>query len=166
MEDDVSPSSAPDGPSPSRAPQSGLSEAPTHPVAPSFARKTLAGDSIRLADWRGHVVIVNFWATWCAPCREEIPGLIQLHEALHEQGVRIVGISVDDEGASVVRPYAEDMGISYPLVLDPDMTVARAYGGHYALPTTFVLDREGQIRQRLMRAVTPQELRTFIEPLL
>ena len=164
--EDPSSSQPPASSSVAKAADSVTATQPAHPVAPSFARPTLSGDSVRLSDWRGNVVVVNFWATWCAPCRDEIPGLITLHDAMHDEGVRIVGVSVDDEGASVVRPYAEAMQITYPLVLAPEIILSLAYGGHYALPTTFVVDREGHIRERLMRAVEPDALRSLIEPLL
>jgi thiol-disulfide isomerase/thioredoxin len=112
------------------------------------------------------VVILNFWATWCAPCRVEIPHLIALHEEWKAEGVRIVGVSVDRSDASVVRQFVEELGVPYPIVLDPEMDVARAYGGHYAFPTTFVIDREGRIHHRFMRAVGPADLRPAIAPLL
>jgi len=134
--------------------------------APDFERTTLSGDRVRRDDWTGRVVILNFWATWCAPCREEIPRLIDLQNEYSPDDVRVVGVSIDEEGESAVRPYAEKMDISYPILLDPDRSLAEAYDGHYAVPTTFVIDPEGRIRQRYMRVVTEEDLRPVIEALL
>ncbi|NBB84736.1 MAG: redoxin domain-containing protein [Bacteroidetes bacterium] len=135
-------------------------------TAPDFERPTLAGDTMRRADWEGRVVVLNFWATWCAPCRVEIPRLITLAEAFDAAEVLVVGVSIDEEGREVVAPYAEAMGIPYPLIVDPDHTMAEAYGGHYAVPTTFIIDQNGTMRQRFMRVVAHDELVAAIEPLL
>jgi len=133
---------------------------------PSFEATTLGGDTMTNADWEGQVVVLNFWATWCAPCRIEIPRLIDLYNEMPASDVRVVGISIDEEGADVVVPYAEEMEIPYPLILDPDQSLAEAFGGHYAVPTTFIIDQEGTVRQRFMRVVAHDELVAAIEPLL
>lgn len=117
-------------------------------------------------DWRGRVVVLNFWATWCAPCRAEIPGFIALQREFGDAQVRFVGVSLDEEGAAVVRPYAREMGINYPLITQDAQAVAEAYGGHYVVPTTFVIDQEGRIRQRYMRAVPEGQLRPVLQTLL
>jgi len=135
-------------------------------TAPDFERLTLVGDTMRRADWEGRVVVLNFWATWCAPCRVEIPRLITLAKTFDTADVLVVGVSIDEEGRAVVVPYAEEMGIPYPLILDPDHTMAETYGGHYAVPTTFIIDQNGTMRQRFMRVVAHDELVAAIESLL
>ena len=134
--------------------------------APHFVQETLRGGRIDSYELRGRVVVLNFWATWCPPCREEIPDLAAVHRSMESDGVMVVGVSVDAEGAAVVRPFIDRMDVPYPILLDPEMELAEVYGGNYAFPTTFVIDRDGQIRQRFMRAVTPADLRPVIEPLL
>lgn len=118
--------------------------------APDFNLPTLAGDTLRLADLRGQVVLINFWATWCGPCVEEIPEFVELYEELHPQGLAIVGITVDEEGAEIVAPFAARFNINYPVALDPEGAVAEEYGGVFALPTTYVIDAEGQIVDRVI----------------
>ncbi len=103
------------------------------------------GETFRLSEHRGKVVVINFWATWCGPCRQEIPGFVRLQEEFRADGLLFVGISTDPEGFEVVRPFAEKMGINYPLVVD-DGSVAPRYGGIRALPTSFIVDPEGVVR--------------------
>lgn len=120
----------------------------------------LSGSPASLDRWRGKVVLVNFWATWCAPCREEIPLLIRMHADYQADGVVIVGVAVDEPGP--VRDYAADMGIDYPLLL---LTAEQApawleYFGNDigALPYSVVLRASGEVDSTKMGAYTPKEL--------
>ena len=126
--------------------------------APDFTLPTLAGDSLRLSDLRGQIVVLNFWATWCAPCIEEIPDLIALHDELNPHGLSVVGIAIDVEGAELVKPFTERLGITYPVPLD-EGAVAEAFGGVWALPTTYVIDPEGRIDQRVIGLFPVKEMR-------
>lgn len=129
--------------------------------APYFALTTLDGEMLTLEELEGNVVVLNFWATWCAPCRVEIPDLIEMQDALEEKGIRFVGISLDHDGADVVRAFAEEIGFNYPIVMD-DGEVADAFGGVYALPTTILIDRDGNVRRKISGLVT----KSFLMPLL
>ena len=133
--------------------------------APDFALPTLGGETFRLSDLRGKVVVVNFWATWCAPCREEIPDLVRLQEAYRGRGVAFVGVSVDEEGAAVVRPFAEQYGINYPVALD-DGSVMQRYEGAAALPTTYFVTREGRVRRYMPGTLTYAEAVPVLDELL
>ncbi|HUP01015.1 MAG TPA: TlpA disulfide reductase family protein [Gemmatimonadota bacterium] len=116
--------------------------------APAYAARTLTGDSVALADLEGDVVLLNVWATWCAPCREEIPALQSLHVARAADGLRIVGVSVDARGAvDDVRRFAGEFGITYELWHDPAEGVATAFLLH-GVPSTVLIDREGIVRWR------------------
>lgn len=132
--------------------------------APHFELRTMAGDVFSLEDNEGRVVVLNFWATWCAPCRVEIPDLIEMQSDFGDEAVRFVGISVDHQGEEVVRPFMEEMAFNYPVVID-DGTVSEQYGGIFALPMTFVIDRDGTIRWRKAGIVTREALAPLLNEL-
>lgn len=131
--------------------------------APDFERMGMDGSVVKLSSFRGSVVVLNFWATWCAPCRVEIPEFIKMHRQL--DGVQFIGVSLDEEGFDVVRPFAEEMGIPYPLVIGDDALTSEL-GGVMGLPTTYVIDREGRIRQRFVGMVNEKTLRPVLTDLL
>ncbi len=133
--------------------------------APTFALKSADGTSIDLAKLRGKVVVVNFWATWCGPCRMEIPGFIDVYNRYKSKGVEIIGISVDGGGWKVLKPYLEKNKISYPIVLD-NANVAGAYGGIYAIPTTFIVDKQGMIAGKHIGFMDKGTLEKLIKDLL
>ena len=113
--------------------------------APEYAAVSLAGDSVSLAGLRGKVVLLNVWATWCAPCREEIPVLQDLHELHAPRGLEVVGVSVDARGETeTVRSFAGDFGVTYPIWLDPDERVASLFRT-IGVPSTFLIDRDGTL---------------------
>ena len=133
--------------------------------APDFELATLEGNGFRLSDHEGKVVILNFWATWCAPCRVEIPDLIEMQEELKGEGVLFVGISLDHEGKEVVEQFAAEADFNYPILLD-DGSVSDKYGGIYALPTTVLIDREGNISHRIPGMVTKDYLLPILKNLI
>ena len=122
-------------------------ERPGGEAAPSFTLQDLNGKPVSLSDFKGKVVILDFWATWCAPCVIEIPHFIELYEQYKDQGFAMVGISLDREGISVVKSFVRKYQINYPILMT-DGQVDRVYGGITAIPTTFVIDSAGNIRQK------------------
>ncbi len=112
--------------------------------APDFALRDADGKLVRLSDYRGKVVLLNFWATWCGPCRFEIPWFIEFERMHKHRGFAVLGISMDEDGWDVVKPYIRRLGVNYRILMGDDM-VAQLYGGVDALPTTFLIDREGRI---------------------
>ena len=119
------------------------------PAGPDFALKDLDGNVVRLADLRGSVVIVDFWATWCPPCRLALPHLQAISNEYGGRGVKVVAIAMDDQGESVVRPFVAKNKLTFTVVL-PDNQVDRAFGGVRALPTTFVIGPDGKIFKKLV----------------
>lgn len=121
--------------------------------APDFTLKSITGKQVSLQQLRTDqqnkktpkVVLIDFWATWCPPCKEETPYLQKLHEKYGKKGVSIVGISVDDNGAEAVKPFAKQNGLKYNLLLDPDTKTAKKYLIR-PIPTTYLIDRQGIIR--------------------
>ncbi len=114
--------------------------------APDFALTTLDGKSLKLSDLRGKAVVLNFWATWCSPCRMELPWLVDLQNKYRAQGLEIVGIAEDDTAKDKVAQFVKEMNLNYAVALD-DSTVAEKYGNVEDLPTTFYINRDGKIVQ-------------------
>lgn len=113
-------------------------------TAPDFNLPTTDGKMLRLSDYRGKVVIIDFWATWCPPCRKGIPDLIDIKKKYGPKGVEIIGVSVDTDTKNEVIPFIKEKGINYPVVYG-NQNVYMQYGGIRAIPTTFVIDKEGKI---------------------
>lgn len=135
-------------------------------MAPDFMLPKARGEgSVTLSDYRGSVVLVNFWATWCPPCREEIPAFIKVRDSLHAQGFEIIGVSLDEGGAPVVVPFAQEFGITYPLAIG-DQRVTRSYGGIRGIPTSFLVDREGKIVQKYIGPIDAQTLEHAVRSVL
>jgi cytochrome c biogenesis protein CcmG, thiol:disulfide interchange protein DsbE len=117
-------------------------------TAPEYAAVDLAGDSVSLGDLRGQVVLLNVWATWCAPCRVEIPELQALHEEHGQRGLRVVGVTVDSRHAlDDVRQFIDEFGMTYDVWLDPDHTVLDRFSGA-GVPLSVIIDRDGRIAWR------------------
>jgi len=124
-------------PTSSRAEQTGK-------AAPEWQLSDVNGKPLKLADFKGKVVVLDFWATWCPPCRAEIPGLVALQKKYADQGLTIIGVSVDEQGPAVVKPFIQRFAINYPVVMSNEKVLAD-YGGISAIPTTFIIDRDGNV---------------------
>ncbi len=111
----------------------------------NFVLKDIDGSDVTLSDYRGKVILLDFWATWCAPCRIEIPGFIELYDQYEKDGLEVLGISVDDP-ISALLLYTEDMGMDYPVLIgDQRDDVKDAFGPLLGFPSTFLINREGMI---------------------
>lgn len=133
-------------------------------TAPSYAATTMSHDSVSLEKLRGDAVLLNVWATWCAPCRKEIPELEALHQRLAGRGLRVIGVSIDAAGTDeAIRGFADDMGMTYEIWRDPDDRIASAFRLQ-GVPTTFLIGRDGEILWRHVGPVT-QDDRTLQQAL-
>lgn len=137
----------------------------TNAPAPDFVVQTLDGDTLRLADLRGQVVLVNFWATWCAPCRLEMPGFQDVWDDYRDRGVTIVGFNVDRGAFPGVADFVRQREITYPIAFPTDATV-RAFGGASVLPTSVLIDRDGRIVHRVEGFYAEPALRAAVKRLL
>jgi len=134
-------------------------------TAPAFTLQDLNGKNVTLADFRGKVVILDFWATWCPPCIKEIPDFIELYEQYKDKGFAMLGISLDQEGISVVKSFAQKVKINYPIMMT-DGRVDKAYGGITNIPTTFVIDPAGNIQKKYVGYIEKAVFEADIKALL
>ena len=132
--------------------------------APAFELKDLDGKPLKLDAYRGKVILLNFWATWCGPCRAEIPSLIELQKH-YKNHLQVIGLAVDEEDESFVRKFADSEGINYPIAMGTD-NVRIAYGGVGALPTVFVIDTQGRIVQKHVGLFDPVLYETEVRALV
>ena len=115
--------------------------------APVWQLKDVNGTVVSSEQFKGKVVVLDFWATWCGPCREEIPGYTNLQRKYGQDGLAIIGVSMDEAGPSVVKAFIEKFGVNYQMVMNDD-AVTSAFGQMDAIPTTFLIDRTGEVRDR------------------
>ncbi|MCZ2156627.1 MAG: TlpA family protein disulfide reductase [Bryobacterales bacterium] len=143
-----------------------LKDEQTRNEAADFALEDSNGQKLTLSSLRGKVVLLNFWATWCGPCRIEIPWFIEMEREFKDQGFAVVGVSMDQDGWSAVKPFMEEMKINYRVVLGTE-EAAQLYGGVEALPTSYILDRNGKVAAVHMgivrRQVFEEEIRALLD---
>ncbi|HVI10819.1 MAG TPA: TlpA disulfide reductase family protein [Candidatus Binatia bacterium] len=117
--------------------------------APDFSLESLDGKTMRLSDLRGKAVLLNFWATWCSPCKIEMPWFVDLQKEYGAQGLQIVGVAMDDASKEDIAKFAKDMGVNYPILIGKE-AVGDEYGGVPALPETFFIGRDGKLVDRII----------------
>ena len=135
-----------------------------HPEAPDFETTAIDGSMIRLADYKGKVVLLNFWATWCGPCRVEIPDFIELVNQYGDDGFAILGISIDEGPEEDVREFYDEFKMNYPVGINP--LLADLYGGMIGIPTSFLIGRDGRIYSRHIGLVPSSKIEEEIRTLL
>ena len=116
-------------------------------LAPDFELPALDGKNLKLSDLRGKAVLLNFWATYCGPCKIEMPWFVELQKEYGPQGFQIIGVAMDDASLEDIVKFAKEMGVNYPILLGKE-SVGQSYGGVSVLPTTFFLDRDGKLIAR------------------
>ena len=134
--------------------------------APQFSLPSAKdGTVVNMKDYLGKVVLVNFFTTWCPPCRQEIPSLISLHKEYGPKGFSVIAISLDDDSSKVVAKFVDKMEIIYPVLMADD-NVSRDFGGVIGIPTSFLVDQKGEVVKRFNGFVTHEVLQQEIEGLL
>lgn len=116
-------------------------------TAPDFTLLDMKGNEVTLSDFKGKVIILDFWATWCPPCRAEIPHFIELYNEYKEKGLEVIGIALDQGGKKAITSFIEENKVNYTILLG-ERDVSDSYGGIRSIPTTFIIDREGKIREK------------------
>jgi cytochrome c biogenesis protein CcmG/thiol:disulfide interchange protein DsbE len=143
-------------------------------AVPDLTLKDLNGNNVSLAQYKGKVVLVNFWATWCDPCRVEIPWLIEMQEKYGPKGFTVVGIAMDDEGKSVVAPFVakerfdvngQKLPMNYPILVGSDNAASR-FGGLLGYPTSVLISRDGKQVKRVTGIISDEDMSKTIEKLL
>jgi len=133
--------------------------------APEFALKDADGKTVHLSGYKGKVVLLDFFATWCGPCKIEIPWFTEMERKNKDRGFAVLGVSMDDEGWEIVKPFLAELNVNYRVVIGNDAT-AGMYGGVDALPTTFLIDREGRIAAVHVGLASRKDFEDGVEQLL
>jgi peroxiredoxin len=136
-------------------------------LAPDFSLPSLGGQTVRLSDLRGKAVLLNFWATWCAPCRLEMPTMDKAYQEYKSRGLEILAVSLDAGSNSVVKNFMQELKLDFPVLSDPDMEVLRLYR-MVGIPASFLIDKQGIVRHREVgyRDWTDPESRRLLEAIL
>lgn len=132
---------------------------------PQFALKDINGSTVRLRAYRGKVVLINFWATWCPPCRAEMPDLVRLQREHAKQGLQIIGITYPPEQKARVRRFARSLKVNYPIILGTRQ-IRERFSSEETLPLTVVIDRDGTVKEIISGILLRQEFDEKIKPLL
>ena len=133
--------------------------------APEFVLQDADGKEHKMSDYKGKVVLLNFWATWCGPCKIEMPWFIEFQRKYKDQGFSVVAVSLDEEGWDIVRPFLDDLKPNFPVLLGND-DMADDFGGIMALPPTLIIDKDGNVTSRHMGLVSKDDYAAEIEELL
>ncbi len=131
-----------------------------------FSLKDLSGHDVKLSSLGGKAYVIDVWATWCPPCKEEIPCLIDLQKKYGDKGLRIVGVAVDDDGVPVVKPFVESHNLNYTVCVASQEQAARLFGDVSSIPTTLFVDANHKVRQRFIGYHSPNEMEQSIKTLL
>lgn len=150
---------------PGRVQGRGMTPMPAVSPAPTLRLKDGDDRIVDLAQYKGRVVLVNFWATWCGPCRKEMPDFVEVYKQQKANGFEIIGVSLDEEGWEVVQPFLKQYKINFPVVVG-DGKLARTYGGIEFLPTSFLIDRNGFVVDKHIGMLPKEMLEQKIAPLL
>lgn len=134
-------------------------------MAPDFTLNDLSGVPVKLSDFRGKVVLLNFWATWCAPCKAEVPAFVSFERAYGNHDFTVLGISLDEGGSSAVKQFVEAEHVNYPVLIG-DNRIADAFGGLTAVPTTLIIDQRGRIAAVHIGLCKPSEYEADIKAVL
>jgi peroxiredoxin len=126
-------------------------------LAPDFQLSSLDGQRVKLSSYRGKAVLLNFWASWCGPCKIEMPWFAELQQRYHQQGLEVIGVSVDTEGKDKIAQFVKEMNVNYTILLGTD-EVSDTYGGVQGLPTTFYIDRNGKIVKQVAGLISQEEI--------
>jgi peroxiredoxin len=134
-------------------------------VAPDFALQSIDGKTVRLSDFRGKAVLLNFWATYCAPCRIEMPWFVELQDRYAAEGLQVVGVAMDDASPDDIETFASELGVNYPILVGEE-TVGNAFGGVQFLPSTFYIGRDGKVVGKVFGLKTNNEIEENIKKTL
>ena len=142
-----------------------IAAASSRKAAPGFSLNDQKGAAVRLSDYKGKVVLLNFWATWCHGCKLEIPWYMEFADKYKKSGFVVIGVSMDDEGWKVVKPFLAEKKLNYPIVIG-NQELARRYGGVESMPVSILIDRNGRIADTHSGMVEKDSWETEIQKLL